>query len=58
MSTQIKIYERDGNLVYSRVFGSDPVTRTLEYVIDDYRVTCLNFTRVVQGGKDESIQVQ
>jgi hypothetical protein len=57
MSTEIKIYERDGNLVYSRAFGSDPVTRKLEYVIDDYRVTCLNFTRVNQDGEDESIQV-
>ena len=57
MSTQIKIYERDGNLVYSRAFGSEPITRTLEYVIDDYRVTCLNFTRVNQDGEDESIQV-
>jgi hypothetical protein len=57
MSTQIKIYERDGNLVYSRDFGSLPTTRTLEYVIDDYRVTCLNFTRVNQDGEDESIQV-
>jgi hypothetical protein len=49
MSTEIKIYERDGNLVYSRAFGSDPVTRKLEYVIDDYRVN--------QDGEDESIQV-
>jgi hypothetical protein len=57
MSTEIKIYERDGNLVYSRAFGSDPITRKLEYVIDDYRVTCLNFTRVNQDGEDESIQV-
>jgi hypothetical protein len=57
MSTQIKIYERDGNLVYSRDFGSPPTTRTLEYVIDDYRVTYLNFTRVNQDGEDESIQV-
>ncbi len=57
MSTEIKIYERDGNLVYSRAFGSDPVTRTLEYVIEDYKVTCLNFTRVNQDGEDESIQV-
>lgn len=57
MSTEIKIYERDGNLVYSRAFGSEPVTRKLEYVIDDYRVTCLNFTKVNQDGKDESIQV-
>ena len=57
MSTEIKIYERDGNLVYSRAFGSDPVTRTLEYVIEDYKVTCLNFTRVNQHGEDESIQV-
>lgn len=57
MSTEIKIYERDGNLVYSRAFGSEPVTRKLEYVIDDYKVTCLNFTRVNQDGEDESIQV-
>jgi hypothetical protein len=57
MSTQIKIYERDGNLVYSRDFGSPPTTRTLEYVIDDYRVTCLNFTKVSGEQDDESIQV-
>lgn len=57
MSTEIKIYERDGNLVYSRAFGSEPVTRKLEYVIDDYKVTCLNFTKVVQDGEDESIQI-
>lgn len=57
MSTEIKIYERDGNLVYSRAFGSEPVTRKLEYVIDDYKVTCLNFTRVNQDRENESIQV-
>jgi hypothetical protein len=57
LSTQIKIYERDGNLVYSRAFGSEPITRTLEYVIDDYRVTCLNFTKVNGEEDDESIQV-
>jgi hypothetical protein len=57
MSTEIKIYERDGNLVYSRAFGSEPVTRKLEYVIDDYKVTCLNFTKVNRDGEDESIQV-
>ena len=57
MSTQIKIYERDGNLIYSRDFGSLPTTRTLEYVIDDYRVTCLNFTKVNGEEDDESIQV-
>jgi hypothetical protein len=57
MSTQIKIYERDGNLIYSRDFGSLPTTRTLEYVIDDYRVTCLNFTKVSGEQDDESIQV-
>ena len=57
MSTQIKIYERDGNLIYSRDFGSLPTTRTLEYVIDEYRVTCLNFTKVNGEEDDESIQV-
>jgi hypothetical protein len=55
MSTQIKIYERDGNLIYSRAFGSDPITRTLEYVIEDYKVTCLNFTKVNGEEADESI---
>jgi hypothetical protein len=57
LSTQIKIYERDGNLIYSRDFGSLPTTRTLEYVIDDYRVTCLNFTKVSGEQDDENIQV-
>jgi hypothetical protein len=55
LSTQIKIYERDGNLVYSREFGSEPITRTLEYVIDDYRVTCLNFENVSGKEDDETI---
>jgi hypothetical protein len=55
MSTQIKIYERDGNLIYSRDFGSLPTTRTLEYVIDDCRVTCLNFKKVNSEQGDESI---
>ena len=55
MSTQIKIYERDGNLIYSREFGSEPITRTLEYVISDHRVTCLDFKKVNDEQKDENI---
>ena len=56
----VKIYERDGNLVYSRYFGSDPTTRQLDHIIGGSTSDYDRFDLIVKqimAASDASIQV-
>lgn len=56
-----KIYERNGNLVYSRDFGSDPLTRELDYIIGGSVSDYDRFEQIVKqimAVNNENIQVQ
>lgn len=56
----VKVYERDGNLVYSRDFGSDPKTRQLEHIIGGSTSDYDRFEQIVKqimAASDASIQV-
>lgn len=57
----IKIYERHDNLVYSRDFGSDPMTRQLDYIIGGSISDYDRFEQIVKqimAVNNENIQVQ
>ena len=56
----VKIYERVDNFVYSRDFGSDPMTRQLDHIIggnvSDYDRFEL-IVKQIMAASDASIQV-
>lgn len=56
----IKIYERVDNLVYSRDFGSDPMTRKLDYIIGGSVSDYDRFEKIVKqiiAANNENIQM-
>jgi hypothetical protein len=56
------IYERNGNLVYSREFGSDPSSRELAFIIGDNTTSDYDrFDKIVKqimAASDANLQVQ
>jgi hypothetical protein len=55
-----KIYERVDNKVYSRLFGGEPSSRVLEYVINSNQTDWDRFDKIVKqimAASDANLQV-